>query len=258
MHPLVTLTTDFEEREPYVASTKGVLLSRCPGAQIVDLTHAIPRGNLMEAGLFTAGSVPHFPKETVHIVAVGSAPPPIAIRIADQFLVTSDSGIVTLLAERFPIEEARAISHPDLIPTGGGQIYYARDVFARAAAVLASGGPMEDLGERVERPVLVEMSRPQKDGARALVGRTIHVNRFGSLLTNIHRSTLEGRSVKRITAGDFPVGPLSASYGDVASGSPLALFGSEEYLEIAYNGDRATDRLRMGPGIRVTVEFERA
>ncbi|MCZ6893890.1 MAG: SAM-dependent chlorinase/fluorinase [Gammaproteobacteria bacterium] len=256
MPSIVTLTTDFEEREPFVASAKGVLCTRCPGVQIVDLSHEIPRFNIPEAALFIAGAVPYFPKGTVHIVAVASGHSAIAVSLNGQFIVCPDNGVITLLAERYGVEETRGITNPDLSLSEGGQTYYARDVFAPAAALLAGGAPLKEVGDPVENATLLNLPKPEREGERLVTGRIVHVNRFGSLVTNIHRSFLEGVSVTNVEVGHFPVGPLSESYAEVEAGRPVALYGSAGYLEIAYNGDRADTRLNMGIGIIVNVAVE--
>ena len=107
MPSIVTLTTDFEEREPYAASAKGVLCARCPGVQVIDLTHQIPRHNIPEGALFIAGAVPYFPKGTIHVVAVASGQRPIAASLGGQIVICPDNGVITMLAERYPIDRAR-------------------------------------------------------------------------------------------------------------------------------------------------------
>ena len=256
MPPIVTLTSDFEEREPFAASAKGVICSRCPGVQVVDLSHQIPRHNIPEGALFIAGAAPYFPKGTVHLVAVASGRLPIAVSLNEQFVVCPDNGVITMLAELYPIEETRAITSPHLLLADGGQTYFARDVFAPAAALLASGASLQDVGDPVENVAKLDLLRPQKEGKNLVTGQIMHVNRFGSLVTNIHRSFLEGSRVANVEVGQFPVGPLSESYSQVDLGCPVALYGSAGYLEIAYNGDSAESRLNMGIGIIVEVAVE--
>jgi len=256
MLPLVTLTTDFDEHDPFVASTKGVLYTHCPGVQIVDLSHQIHRQSVREGAVFIAGAVPFFPERTIHIVAVDSGVRPIAVSLNRQVILCPDNGLLTLLAEQYEIDEARAITSPQLNPAPRSQIYYARDVFAPAAAMLARGGSLGDMGERIETVVRLNLPRATKENDRLVSGRTIHVNRYGSLVTNIHKSLLKGAAVTEVSIGGFPVGPLSESYSQVKVGFPLALFGSSGYLEIAYNGDRADTRLNLGVDIIVSVAIE--
>jgi S-adenosylmethionine hydrolase len=256
MPSLVTLTTDFGEREPFVAAVKGVLYTRCPGIQVVDLSHGIPRHAVMEAALFLARAIPYFPRGTVHLVGVSPGPAPIAVSINGQHIVCADNGVVTILAERHGLEEKWSVNAPEEAEAQGGQTFFARDVFAPVAARLAVGTRWEELGAPLEKVTLLDVPRPKKDSEKIVTGQIMHVDRFGNLITNIHSSFLEGLAVTHVEVGLFPIGPLRRSYGDVPEGKPLALFGSAGYLEIAYNRDRADSRLEMGREIIVKLSVQ--
>ena len=256
MPSIVTLTTDFEEREPFVAVVKGVLYTQCPGVQVVDLGHHIPRSDLMEGALFLATAIPHFPKGTVHLAGVAPGPAPIAVSINEQIIVCPDNGLITILAERHGIAVKRAITIPDALNSSSGQIFFGRDVFAPTAARLAAGASLEEVGEPLEDVALLEFPRPQKESGHRVVGQIVHIDRFGNLMSNVHRSFLDGLRVTNVEVGHFPVGGLSERYSDVDPGKPLALFGISGYLEIAYNEDRADTRLRLGKGIVVSITVE--
>jgi S-adenosyl-L-methionine hydrolase (adenosine-forming) len=256
MLSIVTLTTDFEEHDPFVASTKGVLYTHCPGVQIIDLSHQIHRQSVREGALFIAGAVPFFPEGTIHIVAVDSGARPLAVSLNRQFIICPDNGLLTLLMEQYELDDARAITNPKLNLAEDSQTYFARDVFAPAAAMLARGGSLGDMGDRIEKVAKLNFPRAIKENDRLVSGRTIHVNRYGSLVTNIHKSVLRGSTVNEVRIGGFPVGPLLESYSQVKVGFPLALIGSSGYLEIAYHGDRADTRLNLGVDILVTVAIK--
>lgn len=255
MPSLVTLTTDFAERDPNVAALKGILYSRCPGVQVVDLSHDIPRRNIMEGALFLAGAVPYFPDGTIHLAVVAPGAQPIAVSINRQIIVCPNNGLITILAERYPIDETRAINDPGMPSSKGGQTFFGRDVFAPAAALLASGSPLKDLGDSVDDVALLALSQPVKDKA-CVSGKVMHVDGFGNLITNIHQSFLDGCSVTGVEVGLFRVGGVKETYAQVPSGSPVALYGSSGYLEIAYNGGRAEAILNMGVDIVVEVSIE--
>src|SRR3954454_20350251 len=97
---LITLTTDFGTRDPYVAQLKAVLYRRGPSdLRVVDLSHELPAQNVFEAALFVADSLPQFPAGTIHLVivdpGVGSARRPLAVRAGDQLYVAPDNGVLS-------------------------------------------------------------------------------------------------------------------------------------------------------------------
>lgn len=255
MPSLITLTTDFEEQDHFAAALKGVLYSLCPGVQVVDLSHTIPRSSVRAAAVFIAGAVPHFPKGTVHVVNIAPGPQAIAVFLNGQYVVCPNNGVITLLSERFPVEEARTITNPEILMVNGEQRFIGREVFAPAAAALANGAPLAKLGERVDDLAVLDLGRPKRDGDRVVHGRIIHVDRYGNLVSNIHRSFLDGRRVTNVVVGDFPVGAVAESYTKMAPGSPSAVYGSAGYLEIAFFGERAEKRLNMGVGVLVRAEL---
>jgi S-adenosylmethionine hydrolase len=256
MSSLVTLTTDFGQREPFVAEIKGILYSSCPGIQVVDLGHEIARGDVMEASLFMLRAIGRFPEGTIHLVNVAPGPDPVVISVLGQQVVCPDNGLLTLLSHHHPIEGFHVIDMPDELRNQPGQIYFGREVFAPAVARLVQGEQAAALGAPGGSLRELAVNRPQRAGDGRIAGQVIHCDRFGNLVTNIHQSDLEGLNVQRVEAGGFPLGPLRYSYAEVEPGKPLALMGGSGYLEVAYHGDRADKRLDFGPGIKVHVTLE--
>tara|TARA_R110002096_G_scaffold54841_7_gene141353 strand:+ start:1896 stop:2675 length:780 start_codon:yes stop_codon:yes gene_type:complete len=253
MPPLITLITDLGEQEPFAASIKGTILSHCPSAQIVDLSHQISPHDVTEAALFALGSIPFFPDKTVHLINVAPGPAPIAIRIKNQTVVCPNNGVVTLLSEHYEVEEIHAIDIPDPIADKKEQTFFGREVFAPAAARIAAGAEISDLGNILDDHIRLDWPQPNTQSKSKIDGKIMHVDRFGNLITNIHRKLLDNSPVERISTGNFSIFGLSESYSDVMSQHPLALFGHSGYLEIAYNGDRANDRLGLSPGLVISV-----
>ncbi len=253
MSSLVTLTSDFGQREPSVAEIKGILYSGCPGVQILDLGHEIARGDVMEASLFVLRALPRFPEGTIHLVNVAPGPTPIVVSVLGQFVVCPDNGVLSLLSHHYDIDGVHEIAVPAEVREQPGQVYFGRDIFAPAVVRLNNGVAASELGAARDNMAMLDITRPERAGAGLLSGQIIHTDRFGNLVTNIHISDLEGSQVVKVDAGGFPLGPLRQSYAEVPHGKPLALLGGSGYLEVAYNGDRADSRLDFGPGIKVRV-----
>ena len=257
MSGIVTLTTDFGTRDPYVAQLKGVLLARCEGVRVHDLTHEIAPQDVIEGALFLAAAVPAFPPGTVHLAVVdpgvGTARRAIAASVSGQHVVCPDNGLLTLLTRRAPIDEIRSIASPSLRREPVSPTFHGRDLFAPAAAFLACGGALEELGPPVDAPVELPLPRPRTEGGR-LTGEVLHIDRFGNAISNLASSDVEaaaGRAV-HVEAGGRQL-PLARTYGDVPEGEALALIGSADLLEVAIRGGSAATALGLGRGSEVTI-----
>jgi len=254
---LVTLTTDFGSRDPYVASVKGVILSRCPDAKIVDLTHEIDAGDVREGALFLAAALPHFPEGAIHFAVidpgVGAGRNAIAARFANFIIVCPDNGLLTLVARNVPIVEARIITNPALMLKTISATFHGRDIFAPVAAALATGTPFTELGPPLTALVTLDLPVPKQVTPNTIEGEIIHVDRFGNLITNIRRATLGERKPKEIRVGDLSWNELARTYADVEQGASLVLFGSAGYMEISVYLGSAAASLSLGRGDAVHV-----
>ncbi len=259
MAAIVTVTTDFGRRDPYVAQLKGVLLAGCKGVRIHDLTHEIAPQDVVEGALFLAAAVPAFPPGTVHLAVVdpgvGTDRQAIAASLGGQRVVCPDNGLLTLLARRTAIEDVRSIELASLRREPVSATFHGRDLFAPAAAFLACGGALGELGPRIDAPIELLLARPRSEGDR-LLGEVVHVDRFGNAITNLGRSDVEAAVAAsgsvRVEAGGRRLS-LVRTYGDVAEGEPLALIGSADLLELAVRNGSAASAIGLEHGSEVAV-----
>jgi S-adenosylmethionine hydrolase len=260
--PIITLTTDFGLRDPYVAEMKGVIYSAGRDLSVVDLTHEIAAQDLFEGSLFLAGAMPHFPEGTLHVAVVdpgvGTLRHPIAVRAGGQVLLCPDNGLPTMFLCEHRLEEARIITDRRFMRETISATFHGRDIFAAAAAQLALGASFRDLGEELDTIVSLDVPRPQAESAQRVQGQIVHVDRFGNLITNIHHSLLRGGSPSLIRAGSYRLRGIHRTYAEVPAGTSLALFGSSGYLEIAVNGGDASAALRLRRGDAVSVTLGHA
>ena len=256
---IVTLTTDFGARDSYVAQLKGVLLACCEPVRVLDLTHEIAPHDIVEGALFLAGAVPAFPPRTVHLAVVdpgvGTARRAMAVEVAGQFVVCPDNGLLTLLARSHPIAAAHELTNPDLRREPASATFQGRDVFAPAAGHLACGGALADLGPPATD--LVRLAAPEPvAGEGAVRGEVMHVDRFGNAITNIPASILTWLGDIRVYAAGHDLA-LLRTYADTGVGEPLALVGSNGYVEVAVREGSAADALGLGRGDAVRVAATR-
>lgn len=250
MAGLVTLTSDFGLRDPYVAAMKGILCRHCTGVQVVDLTHDITAQGILEGALFLAGATPYFPLGTIHVAVVdpgvGTERRAIAVLADGQYYVCPDNGLLTLIVREHTVEKAHAITNPAFMLETVSATFHARDVFAPTAARLAAGASIEEAGEAVTHLTQLEIPAPEVDAQGGISGRIIHTDRFGNLITNISLSLLAGRRPRGVSAGTLRLDGIRRTYADVRVGEPLALFGSSDHLEIAVNHAHAGRELGLG------------
>lgn len=249
MPGIVTLTTDFGTRDSYVAQLKGVLLARCADLRTHDLTHEVAPHDIGGGALFLAAAVPAFPPRTVHLAVVdpgvGGRRRRVAVAVAGQYVVCPDNGLLTLLARAYSVEAAHELTNPGLRREPASATFEGRDVFAPAAAHLACGGSLADLGPPVTDLIELALPEPRMTGG-GVRGEVIHIDRFGNAITNVAASML-GAGPARVYVADRDLA-LLRTYADAAAGEPLALVGSSGYVEVAVREGSAAEVLGLRRG----------
>lgn len=251
--PIITLTTDFGHQDFHLPRLKGALLSHCPPARLVDVTHDVAPYDITEAAHVLGRCWRHFPTGTIHLLSVYDFYQPrgryLLLRHGGHGFVGPDNGVFGLLL-------------PGATPeTHVLDRYAAEDslfqIYARAVGHLAAGGAAAEIaspvGEITERlafqPVI---------GPNYIRGTALYVDRFDNVTTNVSRKLFErvgrGRGFQLLVRRNEPIDGLSFRYHDVPQGEALCRFNSDELLEIAVNLGRAATLL----GIRVedTVQID--
>ena len=245
MKRIITLTTDFCNRDHYVGSMKGVIYSINPDATITDITHEIPVHDIFSAAFTLRSFIPYFPKETINIVVVdpgvGSSRKPIALEADEKFFVGPDNGVFTYVILESESLRAYEISNPKYFLPDVSFTFHGRDIFAPVAAHLSLGISIEDLGERLLDPFILEIKEPEI-GDREIVGEVIFEDTFGNLITNIPGSMIDSDS--RLSVCDIVINGVCKSYSQASEGELLAVIGSLGFLELSVNKGRASDLIR--------------
>lgn len=261
--PIVTLTTDFGLRDPFVAVMKAVILSIERRVRLVDLSHELPPHRVLPAALFLREACPRFPPGTIHVAVVdpgvGGSRRPLVARAGGQFYVGPDNGIFSLVFRQAPLEGAWQIENlgyrlPELSRT-----FHGRDLFAPAAAHLAKGVPPNALGPRILDPAMLEVPRPKILPDR-ISGEIIWIDRFGNCATNMEENCVKqwaGGKPFTVHAASGKISALSDSYDSVPAGRLLAIFNSSGLLEIACNQASAQEALGLKEGDPVVLQKSR-
>jgi S-adenosyl-L-methionine hydrolase (adenosine-forming) len=251
MH-VITLLTDFGTADGYVAEVKGVILAALPDATLVDVTHDVEPGDVERARYVLSRTWHRFPAGTVHLVVVdpgvGTERRCIAVRASDHWFVGPDNGV---LSPALNSAGAAVVQLP--VPESVSATFHGRDVFApvaaRIAAARATGGaPLHELGPPVSDPIILAVPSPTPGRDGSVRGEVVAIDRFGNAVTNIE---WHGEDAAVQVGGR--VLPLRRTYGEVASGDPLALTGSSGCVEIAIREGSAAQALGLRRGSVVTL-----
>ena len=256
---MLTLTTDFGTRDGYVAALKGALQQALPGTPIVDLTHDIDPYDRVAGALYLYRALRSWPADAVHLCVVdpgvGSDRSWLAAQFSFGWVVLPDNGLLHYLVSVEQPRQLRSLS--DAWPTGS-TTFEARDRIAPALASLAAEGSTWVPAHSYRR---LSVPVPVYDVYRSQ-GHVIHVDRYGSLVTNIERTQLplyepEAQAARvKVFIGNRLVGRLRGSYSDVQRGEPLALFNSDGWLEIACREGNAASFYSASRGQRIELASE--
>lgn len=255
--PVIALLSDFGLSDHYVGVMKGVIAGICPSALMIDLTHEVPPQDVRAAAFALAASWRFFPPETIFVTVVdpgvGTDRRAVAGRVGPYSFVAPDNGVLDLVLAEHPATQSVALTNPRYARAPVSATFHGRDRFAPAAAWLAQGTPIEALGDAVE--LRTRLSWPSPDvGPTLVTGEVVHVDRFGNLITNVHRRLWPAAvDITNVSVGDLAPVRLARTYGDAVPGETIALFGSSERLEVAVTGGSAAQRLGVGRGATVRV-----
>lgn len=251
---IITLLTDFGLRDSYVAMMKGVILSINPDAHLVDISHQVRAGSILQAAGMIRETFRYFPKGTVHVVVVdpgvGGTRRIMGLEARNHFFVGPDNGIFGPLLKGFMQAKAIHLTESRFFLSKVSWTFHGREIFSPVAAHLSLGVALEEMGPPLGDPMTLEFPEPyEKDGI--LYGQIIRVDNFGNLITNVSAKKLRHFQKKGplvIELGNLSITKLSHIYSEAKEGQPLALINSSDWLEIAVNLGRASEYAGLDSG----------
>jgi len=250
--PLMTLTTDFGATE-YVAQMKGVILSLLPSANVIDVSHEIPPGDVRAAAYVAEVAVPAFPQDSVHLVVVdpgvGTDRCALAVRFAGRTIVGPDNGCLTAFLDG--ATAIHEITNEELHLPEVSATFHGRDIFAPVAAFLAGGGEISATGPVFDRDP-VRVPDLWADGEEGVI---LHVDRFGNLVTNFPASVLDEGG--RLSGPGVLLEEHVRTFAEADGTDPFLYGGSGGRLEVAVNGGSAEAHLGWHRGTTVQLEQDR-
>jgi S-adenosylmethionine hydrolase len=247
---IISLLSDFGQRDPYVAEMKAVILAINPEAKIVDISHDIEKFNIRVGAFSLASATPYFPRNTVHVAVVdpgvGTKRRPIIIKTRRNLYVGPDNGLLMLAAIKETILKVYTIENSLFMLSKVSNTFHGRDIFSPIGAHLSKGEKPSNFGSEIEDYVFPEFANLSLINGE-LIGEVMYIDDFGNIISNI---SAEDNEQYGVHIGDFLVVTIGkkifklkfhVAYGNVAIKSPLALIGGSGFLEVAINLGDASD-----------------
>ncbi len=254
----IVLLTDFGNGY-FQGVMKGVILSRAPGATVVDLDHHVPLGGIGQAAFVLAAALPYFPRESVFACVVdpgvGTGRRCLVAALPEgQLILAPDNGLLSaVLSPRSCV--LRELTNQAWFLDDDTATFEGRSRFAPAAAALAAGARPDDAGPLVTDPVLLDVMK-RRLTPTGVEGAVIYVDPFGNLVTGIDQAALAASGAPEellVWVAGATIRGISRTYGAVESGALLAYVGSTGHLEIALRDGSAASRLRVAAGAPIVV-----
>ena len=262
---IITLLSDFGSKDPYVAEIKAVILSIHPQARIVDITHEIEKFNIRMGAFVLASAAPYFPPGTIHVgvvdPGVGTKRRPIIVETKRSYYVGPDNGLLMLAVQKEGVGHVYHVNNPHYMLPRVSRTFHGRDIFAPVAAHLARGRPPSEFGPEIQDYSLPEFAKPRvrKGG---LIGEVLYIDDFGNVFSNLLEKDLKKMDIhdectlcvklndKMLTL------KLCSAYGQVPAGTPLAIIGSSDFLEVSVNQGSASRMFKMKIGDSLQVSLQ--
>lgn len=246
--PIITLTTDFGQKDHAVGAVKGAILSELDAVTIVDISHEISQFHISEAAYIIKNVYRSFPKGSIHLIGVDSEITPenrhIALLLDDHYFVCANNGIMSLIASEINPKKIVEINIHDAIETN----FPVLDVFVKVACHLARGGTLEVIGKNIKKIKQIKSFEPIiSNEQNQITGHVMYIDHYGNVVTNVNKKLFESVGKGRpftIKARSLHFNTIHDTYSDAINfelpkekreeaGKKLALFNSSDYIELA-------------------------
>lgn len=257
---VLSLLTDFGMQDGFIGVMKGVIWGICPEVKIADISHQIKPQNIMQGAITLWRVAPFFPEGSIHVAVVdpgvGTNRRALAAQLGDQLYVAPDNGLLTPL-----IQDAKSqglfqffveLTDPKYWLSDISNTFHGRDIFAPVGAYLASGVKLEDLGNQIDDPILIELSQPIKiqSGWQAHV---VAIDIFGNIQTDLLAERVEDFDEVVLRLKERDILGLVGSFGYREPGELIAVVDSKGFIEVAIVNGNAAEVLGVTSGDVIEV-----
>jgi S-adenosylmethionine hydrolase len=261
---VITFLTDFGLEDDFVGTCHGVIAQIAPDARVIDVTHGIGAQAVLTGGLVLRATTPYMPVG-IHLAVVdpdvGGNRRAVAIATeGGRIFVGPDNGLLMLAADDLGITAAHEITNERYRLSNVSNTFHARDIFAPAAAHLAAGVAVGELGPAIEPTTLVRIDVPEPAIGRTQISTTVLVvDRFGNVSTNARREHLEalgideGDRVEIRLSLDRYYALVASTFADAPRGELIVFEDSYGFLSLAMSRGDAARLTGVAPGDEVRI-----
>jgi S-adenosyl-L-methionine hydrolase (adenosine-forming) len=261
----ITFLSDFGLKDDFVGTCHGVMKRIAPEAQIIDITHGIPATAILQGALVLANTIGFMPVG-VHLAivdpGVGGPRRPLALRDAEgRVYVGPDNGLLLPAGSRAGIEDVYELANPAYALESISRTFHGRDLFAPAAAHLATGVPLAELGPPVDPEGLVRLDIPAPaiDG-RGIRATLLYVDSFGNIALNLDRDDVEALGIVSgtrveldLSSGERYYAVMARTFADARPGDVILYEDSYKNMSLAITRGSAARMLRASPGQEIRI-----
>jgi S-adenosylmethionine hydrolase len=261
----ISFLSDFGTQDEFVGVVHGVIYRLAPESRVIDITHGVPPGDIRGGALALTRAIQFLPPGVVLAIVdpgVGTGRKALALETAHGFFVGPDNGLLSpAVAMVGGATTIHALENPEAMIEGPGATFAGRDIFAPAAALLASGeATLADLGPELDSGHVMPLMLPlPKVEASAIHGEVLWVDWYGNVQTNVGPSELEeiglapGAELEINVGATTYQGRLVSTFADVEIGQLAVHVDSAGLIALAERGGRADEALSLAPGRSVTL-----
>lgn len=257
---IITLTTDWKKNDYYTGAIKGAILSQCPTARIMDISHQVDPFNTAQGAFILRNCYHFYPDDTIHIISINSTQTKnqenLLIYTAGQYFIGPDNGMFSLI---FGNNKEMNIYRLNSFEESAGT-FPALYLFADAACKLINGTEPKHIGTASEEYNKQTPLRPTIDES-GITGSVVYIDSYKNAITNISQTFFEQHQQQRpfeilIQSNHYRIKNISKYYGEVPVGELVALFNSAGLLEIAINSGNAADLLNLNTNSSIRIRFQ--